>query len=733
MYTHDELNDRQKEAVFSTQGPLLILAGAGSGKTRTIIHRIAYIIQSGLAKPYQILALTFTNKAAGEMKTRITGFGIENVTEMWMGTFHSVCARLLRIHAEAVGFDRSFTIYDEDDSKALISQIVKESKITDRKISAGHIKAIISKAKEKMIDADEFENTCDDLAELGLIAGVYKEYQKRIKDNNAMDFDDLLLNTVRLFEQNEEILAHYQNRFQYILVDEYQDTNLLQYKIVSAVARKHNNICVCGDDDQSIYSWRGADIRNILEFEVDYPNAKVVKLEENYRSTKNILEAANALIKNNKSRKGKNLYTAGALGDKISLFMAMRDLEEAEHIASEIEEIMDEGENLSQVAVLYRINAQSRILEESLMRKRIPYQIIAGTRFYERMEVKDIMAYLKLASNNRDNVSFLRAVSSPRRGIGSVSLERIATYSEFKKYDMVKTALNAEAIPSLSRGVKDKLYDFGRLIVGIKQTAETSLSEAVTSAIYDSGYLNMLKAERNDRAQARIDNLNELINAAKDFEKTSEDASLEAFLENASLISAVDMSSDHSGMVKLMTVHNAKGLEFDCVFITGLEEGLFPLYRSIESEAELEEERRLCYVALTRAKKRLHLSFSSSRRLYSAPEVRRPSRFIDEIPSELIETTEGELLKHSNAYVAEAVVEKIPSELPDFTYRTKEKLKKKNKTYDFDPGNKIMHPVWGEGTVISVNRSGSDRIITAAFAGLGIKKFISEICEVKKI
>ena len=725
MRLHEGLNEQQLDAVNTIDGPLLILAGAGSGKTRTIIHRTANIILSGAAMPYQILALTFTNKAASEMKERIEQFNISNLSDMWMGTFHSICARILRMHAEAIGYTRYFSIYDEDDSKSVISAVLKEMGTANKKITPGHLKSVISKAKEKMLTPEEFDTEFSGYFDILDIGRVYRLYQKRLKDSNAMDFDDLLLNTVLLFESSDEILSYYQNRFKYILVDEYQDTNMIQYRIVSMIAAKHKNVCVCGDDDQCIYSWRGADLRNILEFELNFPQAKVIRLEENYRSTKNILDAANALIENNQARKGKKLFTQRSGGDKLSLFAAYNESEEAEHIASEIEKLRRAEVSLSDTAILYRVNSQSRMLEESLLRRRIAYQIIGGIRFYDRMEVKDILAYLRLAVNPDDSVSFARAVSVPRRGVGAASIDKLREYTEFKGYDLISSCRNASEIPSLSASAKASLVSFALLTDEI--SSAQSLPDAVKTAINGSGYLKMLKEDTSDKAQSRTDNLNELMNAAADFERTSEDSSLAAFLENAALISSIDLSQNEGGLVKLMTVHNAKGLEFDYVFISGLEDGLFPITRSDRSDEDLEEERRLCYVALTRAKKKLYLSYSKMRRTYNSYDYRLPSRFLTEIPDELF-IKEGDASEKKRESSYESFPSYRQKAKTTFSFEPEKKRKAEN---EYAEGDKISHPDWGDGLVVSVKNSDGDQIITAAFAGLGIKKFVSGYGESK--
>ena len=721
------LNEMQQKAVLQTEGPLLILAGAGSGKTRTIIHRIAYILQQGYAQPYQILALTFTNKAAGEMRERIAAFGIPYINEMWMGTFHSICARIVRLHPAAIGFERNFTIYDEADSKSLVAKCMDELNLGEQSISAAVVRDVISKAKDKVITPRQFLIQYEGEFRYEMIGRVYELYQQKLKENNAMDFDDLLFHTITLFQSNPDVLRHYQNRFRYILVDEYQDTNKLQYEITSMIAAGYQNICVCGDDDQSIYGWRGADIRNILEFEKDYPQAQVVRLEQNYRSTSVILNAANAVIEHNLNRKGKNLWTSREGGEKIRLILTMRDLEEADILAREIQTLKNSGRKYGEIAVLYRINAQSRILEEGLLRRGIPYQIVGGTRFYDRLEVKDVLSYLRLSVNPRDSVSFARAIAAPKRGIGAASIEKIAEYAAFKGISLLDAACQAQEIPGLSAGAKTKLGDFGNFVASLKEESDQfSLSSAVKKAVLESGYIEMLKGGKLENKENRVDNLHELIHAAEDFEQTSEDTSLEAFLENAALIAGADTLDDRDGSVRLMTIHNAKGLEFNIVFLPGLEEGLFPLPKAAENPVELEEERRLCYVAITRAKEKLYISYSQYRKMYGAGEYRRPSRFIQEIPDEYTEMD-------TNVYQSVPVKEAPKAASPFAPKMFVETKKDPSLDASFCAGDKIRHPAWGEGVVVSTKDSGDDLIITAAFAGLGVKTFISGYAKVTKL
>ena len=725
MQLLDALNDKQRKAAEIIDGPVLILAGAGSGKTRTIMYRIAHILTTTNIPPYRILALTFTNKAAGEMKERIRRFGIADIEEMWIGTFHSIFARILRRSADEIGFSRSFTIYDESDSKNLITKCIQELSFNDRILTPSSVKEIISRAKNSAILPEEFDKHFSDSFKYEQISQVYSLYQQKLMENNAMDFDDLLLNTMKLFKANDDILSYYQDRFIHILVDEYQDTNALQYQIISMIAAKRQNICVCGDDDQSIYSFRGADIRNILEFENDFPNARVIRLEQNYRSTATILNAANHVIANNENRKGKNLWTDKGDGEKIRLLTSGRDIDEAERIAFEIERLTGNGMPFSDIAILYRVNSQSRILEEGLIRHSIPYQIVAGTRFYERLEIKDILAYLKVAVNPLDTLSFIRAISAPKRGIGAATIGKLFDYCSFKQTDLLAAMKNADNIPTITQKAKEKFKEYAALTQDIIDTAKTSLTKAVELTITQSGYLDALKNGTMENKDNRIENLYELINAAADFETSSEDKTLSAFLENAALVTSTDNMNEGAGQVLLMTIHNSKGLEFETVFIAGMEEGLFPLSKAMDDPMEMEEERRLCYVAMTRAKSRLFLSMAEYRKMYGFGEYHTISRFYDEIPKNLINADSAQ-----HTYKPKA----SPSISAGANMHIKTEVRKTSPdSTQLKAGDTILHPTWGKGTVISAQPSGADTIITAAFAGIGIKRFITGFADIKKV
>lgn len=733
------LNDKQQKAVTCVNGPLLILAGAGSGKTRTIIHRIAYIIENGYAKPWEILALTFTNKAAGEMRERIDSMGIPFTSDIWMGTFHSICARILRMEGDNLGFTSNFSIYDDDDTKRLLKTILKELDISDKEFPVESVKAQISLLKNDLETSDDYMDEHGDFDEgytEARIAQIYSEYQKRLLSANAMDFDDLLLNTNILFAKCPEVLNKYRNRFKYILVDEYQDTNISQYAIISKMAEGHRNICVCGDDDQSIYGWRGASIRNILEFEDDFEDAKIIRLEQNYRCTKNILNAANGVIEHNKKRMGKTLFTDNEEGEIIKYLHANSDLEESSIIAREIF-CLNEYHDIpySDIAILYRTNAQSRVLEEGLMRRNIPYQIVAGTKFYDRMEIKDILAYLKLLVNPKDDIAFIRVINTPKRGIGPASIDKIRDYAFMKGISMYEVIKDIETCPLFKGSVKEKLILFKDTMEELERIAkENSLMDIVINTIHLSGYEQMLKEGKVENAQNRLENLDELVNAAGDFENNEEDGSLEAFLENAALVAGVDSYDENSSKVLLMTLHNAKGLEFNIVFMPGMEENLFPTYRAVNEESEMEEERRLCYVGITRARKKLYMSSAETRRVYGRNEMRNPSRFLLEVPDELIEGISAIKESNKEKEIINNNVKKMYDPYAN-TIRQTQNLFKQNNTFDekLSPGDKIDHNAWGEGTVVSIEGSGDDMKITAAFPGTGIKKFMASVAKFKKI
>lgn len=644
-----DLNPAQVTAVKHFTGPLLILAGAGSGKTRVLTRRIAYLIDEYGVNPWNILALTFTNKAAGEMRDRVDKLVDTGAESIWVSTFHSTCVRILRRYINTLGYSANFTIYDTDDSKQAVKAILKECNIDPKQYPERAMLSMISKNKNNCISAEQFS------AKKGLAGGdhelyakVYRKYEERLKSNNALDFDDLLLKTVELFNANEEALQYYRNRFRFILVDEYQDTNGVQFKLLKQLATHdengtiEHNLCVVGDEDQSIYKFRGADIHDILNFEGEYPDAEVIKLEENYRSTQNILDAANEVIANNTERKGKYLFTNKGKGAPVTYTQYQDGLKEASGIAMSVKNMVEEGKRrYSDIAVLYRTNAQSRVIEERFIYAGIPYKMVGGVNFYQRREIKDILAYLKLIANPSDDLAARRIINVPKRGIGAASEEKVADFAALHNMSFYQACVRVESIPGLSRAA-GKITKFVAFVERFKQefAENTDLTETVSDLIDEMGYITELQAEDTDEAESRIENIEELVNKVKQYDMTTgdEDKSLEAFLNDVSLVADIDNVKDDEDSVLLMTLHAAKGLEFPVVFIAGMEEGLFPSYMSINSgdDSEIEEERRLCYVGITRAKEELYLSGAAARMLRGETRYSDQSRFIDEIPRSLL-------------------------------------------------------------------------------------------------
>jgi DNA helicase II / ATP-dependent DNA helicase PcrA len=626
----ESLNPTQLDAVKHTEGPLLILAGAGSGKTRVLTHRISYILEQGLAAPEEVLAITFTNKAAGEMKDRVALLVGPDSRRMWVSTFHAFSARILRVHAAKLGYKREFTIYDQADQVRLVKRCIVELGKDPKRFNPRSFAAQISAAKNVLLSPDDYLRSTEGyIAEN--VAEVYDLYQQRLYENNAMDFDDLIMQTVALLEIFPDVRERYQTRFRYIHVDEYQDTNHAQYRLVNILAAAHRNLCVVGDDDQSVYSWRGADIRNILDFEQDYPEAKVVKLEQNYRSTQTILDAANAVVANNASRKPKELWTAGPQGERIRVFTAVDEYAEARFVVSEIERIVDVGASPRGIAVFYRTNAQSRALEDVLVREGVPYQVVGGVRFYERAEIKDAMAYLAVISNPTDAGALERIINVPKRGLGSTSVARLQDHARRNGVSLYEALAQADEV-DLTGAAKKACQAVLALFEGWRVAAqEVPPAELIGAVLAESGYRAELEAENTVEAESRLENLEELINAAKEYERYDPEPTLEGFLQEQALYSEQDALDTGSGKVALMTLHNAKGLEFEHVFVVGMEEGTFPHARSLD-EQNLEEERRLCYVGITRAKQTLTLAYAKLRSSWGEREYRMPSRFLSEIP-----------------------------------------------------------------------------------------------------
>ena len=644
----DKLNDKQREAASYTDGPLLILAGAGSGKTRVLTYKIAYLLEQNIVKPWEILAITFTNKAAKEMKERVLSLVEENANDIWLGTFHSVCVRILKREIELLGYSRDFNIFDELDKEKVIKEVLKKLNISDKEYPVSYIKYEISRAKDNMKGPEEYLTEASGDFRKEKVAQVYISYQELLKKNNAIDFDDIIMLTVKVFMNNPDRLEYYQNKFKYILVDEYQDTNKIQFLLISLLSAAHGNICVVGDESQSIYGFRGADISNILNFEKEFPNAKIVKLEENYRSTKTILEAANQVIKNNKSKIDKKLWTENKQGDKIVYNTLSNEYEEVEYIVDKIDEICKkENKTYSDFAVLFRTNAQARVLEEVFMRSGTPYRLIGGIKFYARKEIKDITSYLKFIQNPNDNISLRRIINEPKRGIGNTALDRldeIAAANNTSIYNVIKDSDNLVGIRSAGNIImfRDMMED----LISKKDTMP--VSEYIKLVLKNSGYEAMLNETEDKESEMRFDNLMEFIGVAMEFEKENADNTLADFLDSIALVSDVDSLEEGAEAVTLMTMHSAKGLEFNVVFLVGMEEGLFPSKKSIEEDESTEEERRLCYVGITRAKEKLFLTNTNKRTLYGMTTYSYPSRFIDEISEELLDEDSRDNIHKNN-------------------------------------------------------------------------------------
>ena len=739
------LNDRQREAVNYLEGPLLVMAGAGSGKTRVLTCRIANLLAHGV-KPWQILAITFTNKAANEMKTRAANMIGAPARDVWLSTFHSFCARILRADINSTNVrTRSFVIYDSSDSRTLIRNIIKDFDLDDKRFVPSTVHGRISAAKNALIDYKQFADEINFSSDSGTydhkVAEIYKKYEELMLENNALDFDDLLMIAVRMLESEPNVLQKYQNKFQYILVDEYQDTNVAQYRLTKLLAAEHHNLCVVGDADQSIYGFRGADIRNILSFERDYPEAKVVLLEQNYRSTKMILDAANNVIENNENRKPKELWTSNPRGDKLTLMEVSNERREAQYIVGEIKKFVGKRFNYKDFALLYRTNAQSRSLEEAFMNAGIPYVIVGGLKFYDRKEIKDILAYLRLISNPRDSISLLRIINVPRRGIGQTTIAKLNEYALQNGMPLFDVISNTDALINiaLSHKAKQSLYDFAVFIHGcIEQQREMPLPEFVLYILNGSGYINELKENISVENEARLENLSEFVNVAKEFVGDDPAAGLEDFLNHIALISDLDSLKDDKNRVSLMTVHSAKGLEFPIVFITGLEEGLFPHVGSLMDAEQMEEERRAMYVALTRAQKKLYLTFALTRSIFGKERHNERSRFIDEIPLELFESVREEEPSSPKMYT---MTKSKPSATPvrsdKIVYFDAEKSKKimPNTNAVWNVGDRARHGKWGVGTIIGVQSAGSNTQITIQFDDqtVGTKNLILQYAPLQKI
>ena len=763
----DALNEPQRQAVMATDGPLLILAGAGSGKTRVLTHRTAYLIEECGVNPYNIMAITFTNKAAGEMRERIdqmVGYGSESI---WVCTFHSTCVRILRRYIDRLGFGTNFTIYDSDDQKTLMKDICKRLEIDTKMYKEKMFLSAISSAKDELIDPIEFETRAAGDYVKRKQAQVYREYQQALKQNNALDFDDLIMKTVELFKLDKEVLASYQDRFRYIMVDEYQDTNTAQFELIRLLALKYQNLCVVGDDDQSIYKFRGANIYNILNFEHHFPDATVIKLEQNYRSTQNILDAANAVIANNQGRKEKRLWTDNGAGDKITFEQLDTAAEEADFVARDIARRVRKGEyQYKDCAILYRTNAQSRLFEERFITANIPYKIFGGVNFYARKEVKDLLAYLKTIDNGQDDLAVRRIINIPKRGIGAASINKVALYAQEQEISFYDALCVAEQVPGLGKTAA-KIRPFVLFIQSMKAKAKLlSVADLLQEVIETTGYVRELEAEGTDEAEARIENIDELISKAVDYAEGEEAPTLNGFLENVALVADIDSFDENSDYVVLMTLHSAKGLEFPNVYLAGLEDGLFPSYMSItsdNSQAEIEEERRLAYVGITRAKKNLTITSARVRMVRGQTQYGKVSRFVREIPPELLSgkiyepKTKEEPIEQSTFQKARKAFRTVPSyggsgygkevgEGYGSTFRSSKATKpvytKVENQRDFGSaggalsyqvGDRVRHIKFGDGKVMAIVSGGRDYEVTVDFDKAGTKKMFASFAKLKKI
>lgn len=759
----DALNDKQKQAVMHTEGPLLILAGAGSGKTRVLTHRIAYLIEEKMVNPWNIMAITFTNKAAGEMRERvdrIVGFGAEAV---WVATFHSSCVRILRRHIDRIGYETNFTIYDADDQKTAMREVIKAMNLDNKVFKEKNILNQISKAKDELQTPDEMELDAGGDYFKKRVAQAYREYQMRLKKNNALDFDDLIVKTVELLRSCPDVLEYYQKRFRYIMVDEYQDTNSSQFQLIHLLAGGYRNICVVGDDDQSIYRFRGANIHNILNFEEAFPGAAVIKLEQNYRSTQTILDAANGVIRNNEGRKAKRLWTENGTGDAVVLKEVPDAFEEANYIVSVIRRGVTAGMKYQDYACLYRTNAQSRTLEEKFLYANIPYKIVGGVNFYQRKEVKDILAYLKTIDSGTDDIAVRRIINMPKRGIGETTIGKIQYYADEKGLSFYQALNWVEDIPSVARA-RGKIEGFTEQIAVLRAKQEfMSLKELAEEVLEQTGYRRELELEDTDESKTRLENINEFISKVDEYESSADEPTLSGFLEEVALVADIDSLEEDKDYVVLMTVHSAKGLEFPNVFLCGMEEGLFPSYMSTQSESseELEEERRLCYVAITRAKEKLYITSARSRRVNGENQYHTLSRFVKEIPPLLLEeqksgfgfrsyrepgedrdisfaSHKGQSAERPDSFVRTGnyfdlgYKKKAESQAQKFSALQKGAPQKKTEL-DYTVGDRVKHIKFGEGTVLEIKKGNQDFEVTVSFDRVGNKRMFASFAKLQKL
>lgn len=743
MSIYDTLNPPQREAVAQTEGPVLILAGAGSGKTRVLTHRIAYLMDEKGVNPWNILAITFTNKAAHEMRERVdklVGFGSESI---WVSTFHSACVRILRRHIDNLGYDTNFTIYDTDDQKSLMKDVCRKMNIDTKIYKERSLLAQISHAKDELLTPDDMEMKAAGDYNMKKVASVYREYQAALRKNNALDFDDLIVKTVELFEKCGAVLEYYQERFKYIMVDEYQDTNTAQFKFISLLAQRYQNLCVVGDDDQSIYKFRGANIGNILGFEHVFPDARVIRLEQNYRSTKNILNAANQVIANNTERKAKTLWTENEEGSKVHFRQFLNAYEEAEYVAGEIGKLKRNGlGNYRDCAILYRTNAQSRIFEEKFIAANIPYKLVGGVNFYARKEIKDLLCYLKTINNARDDLAVQRIINVPKRGIGATTLGRVQDYADNMGISLYEALRVAEEVPSIGRSLS-KIDGFVTFIQMLKSKADVMTVEEILQEVIDStGYVAELEAEDTEESRARIENIDELISKTVAYQEAMEEqnqpATLSGFLEEVALIADIDTVDPDQDYVLLMTLHSAKGLEFPKVFMVGMEDGIFPSHMTISygDDGEMEEERRLCYVGITRAMKDLTLTCAQQRMIRGETQYNRVSRFVREIPRELVDL--GHTIQEKKPKVEELIptpakYSKMKEILQGRNYKPREFKVTKANSLDYEVGDTVRHIKFGVGIVKEIVEGGRDYEVTVEFDKVGVKKMFASFAKLKKI
>lgn len=747
MAVYDNLNEQQKEAVLCTEGPLLVLAGAGSGKTRVLTHRIAHLIADKGVNPWNILAITFTNKAAGEMRERVDRLVEEGAQSIWVSTFHSACVRILRRYIELLGYDNNFTIYDTDDQRTLMKQVLRRLDLDPKQYKERAMLSVISNAKNELISPDTFFRDAQGDWRQKRIAEIYQRYQEELKSNNALDFDDLIFKTVDLLRTNADVREYYQERFRYIMVDEYQDTNSAQFALIELLAGKYKNLCVVGDDDQSIYKFRGANIRNILDFEKTYPGARVIKLEQNYRSTSHILDAANAVIRNNKGRKPKTLWTANGEGVPVSFRQFEQASEEADGI---VRDIRADGRDYQDYAVLYRTNAQSRLIEEKCIAGSVPYRIVGGVNFYQRREIKDVLAYLKTIANGLDDLAVQRIINVPRRGIGDTSIGKLTAWQMENGGSFFEACENAGKVPGLGRAA-GKIGDFVSQIGHFRSMMDEGASpkEIIEAVLDETGYQKELEtADEAIEAQSRLENIDELISKAADYEENGGQPGLDAFLEEVALVADIDRMDETEHCVTLMTLHGAKGLEFPVVYMSGMEDGLFPSYMAVTSDdsTDFEEERRLCYVGITRAKERLVLTAARLRMMNGETHFNQPSRFVEEIPRELLEnrperhvrrpesggaeTTHGPSWKNRQKELGVSKFGQKAAVAPAFG---KAFAVEKPRSLSYREGDRVRHIKFGEGTVRTIQDTPRDFEVTVEFDRVGVKKMFASFAKLVKI